>query len=175
MVIKEILLTNNKYNQLLLNIKETGQEYELTIDDIIFLHKVALDKFGGKDGIRDEGLLESISKNLYQSVFGRDLYPTIFDKSSKLLYDFADYQVFIDGNKRVGILSSIALLNTNGYELILTPIELYNLTMDIANKRITLEEVSKILKNASVKVHPTIISNNIKDEIRKEFIDEQER
>lgn len=32
-------------------------------------------------------------------MFGKKLYPTVFDKSAKLLYDFTDYQIFIEDNK----------------------------------------------------------------------------
>lgn len=50
---------------------------------------------------KDESFHSSIA-TIYQSFGGQDLYPTIEDKASALLYFIVKNHSFIDGNKRIG-------------------------------------------------------------------------
>lgn len=140
----EIKFTNNPE---LIEASNNDNIKVLSKENIECLHTVALEDFGGSNGIRDKGLLDSVCVAPYQSVFGQDLYPTIYDKAAKLLFDFANYQIFIDGNKRTAVYTCIAFLNINNYDLLLSNNDLYNLTMDVANNRIDLPEISEIIKN----------------------------
>ena len=49
----------------------------LSKKQIIKLHSELVKEFGGIDGIRDKGLIESSISNVYQSYFGVEKYPTI--------------------------------------------------------------------------------------------------
>ncbi len=108
---------------------------EITKKEIIEIHDYMVYKHGGSYGIRDKGLFESTCEAPYQKVFGMDPYPTIWDKAAKYLFDFSNYQIFIDGNKRTGIGVCDAFLKKNGISLTLTPEQTYNLVMDIANHK----------------------------------------
>ncbi len=59
---------------------------------------------------RNKGL-KGIIGNIYQSFDGKDLYPTIEEKCSNLLYLVIKNHVFIDGNKRIGATLFIYFLN----------------------------------------------------------------
>ena len=140
--------------------KKECEEYELyensgvtflTKEDLVFLHDSQIEEFGGIYGVRDEGLLDSVSKAPYQSCFGSDLYPSIFDKAAKYLYDFSTYQVFLDGNKRAGLCTASMFLKMNGYELDMNYAQVYQMTMDLANGNIqSLDEISKLLEKNSI-------------------------
>lgn len=119
----------------------------LSKEDILELHDFVLEKFGGSKGIRDNGLFVSTCIAPYNKMFGIDRYPTVIDKAAKYLYDFANYQIFLDGNKRTGLLACKTLCHINGYDLKMSPEQYYFLTIDIANHKInTVEEVSNIIK-----------------------------
>lgn len=142
-----------------------GKEEEfisLSKEQILAIHDSNIEKFGGIFGIRDEGLLNSICSSPYQSIFGTDLYPTIFDKAAKYLFDFAHYQVFLDGNKRTGWATCRLFLRANGYTLNLSDIDKYNLVMAIANNKITeVNDISHILKeNAQIKIGKSVIKED---------------
>lgn len=129
-----------------LGITETT-EYQFDLDTIVALHDLGIEKYGGSFGIRDQNLLESVAKTPYQSVFGQDLYPTVIDKAAKYLYDFANYQVFVDGNKRTGLQVCTSLLDMNYLSLDMTAEQQYFLVMDIANHKIeNSEQVAEILQ-----------------------------
>lgn len=68
--------------------------------DVIDIHQRQIERFGGLDGIRDEGLLESAVAQPQATFFGEFLHPTICDQASAYLYHIAKNHPFIDGNKR---------------------------------------------------------------------------
>ena len=59
---------------------------------------------------RNKGL-EQIINNIYQSFDNKDLYPSLEEKASNLLYLVVKDHVFIDGNKRIGATLFIYFLN----------------------------------------------------------------
>lgn len=122
-------------------------EFYLAQEDIELIHNDMCYRYGGSLGIRDAALLESVCRAPYQSVFGQDLYPTAFDKAAKYLFDFSNYQIFLDGNKRTGLATAAAYLIGSGYQLTLTQMQMYDLTMKIANGQIRdTDQISMILQ-----------------------------
>jgi len=61
---------------------------------------------------RDDSFKSSIS-TIYQSFGGNDLYPTLEDKASALLYFIVKNHSFIDGNKRIGATIFLYFLEKN--------------------------------------------------------------
>ena len=156
---KVIEIVIEKHEEALEMLSREIPEYVLTYDDIIAIHEAMIDRFGGAPGIRDHGLLENVVNSPTQSVFGVDLYPSVYDKAAKYLFDFAHYQIFIDGNKRTGLACLGLFLEMNGYELNMTPEEEYEFTLDIANNRYNeVKDVAEVVKNhTSFLNHDTIV------------------
>lgn len=129
--------------------QEDRQEVRLGVDSIVALHDVGISMFGGQYGVRDQGLLESISEAPYGEYFGEVLYPTIFDKAAKYLFDFSNYQVFLDGNKRTGLMAAGQLLELNGIRFKDSfDLTSYGLVLDIANHKYNdPSEIVGILKD----------------------------
>ena len=147
-----MLIDYSRFDTALKMLGKDIQEKKLNVEEILQIHDTMLSIYGGENGVRDANLLESVCVAPHQSFGGVDLYPTIFDKAAKYLVDFSRYQVFLDGNKRTGVLAMWQELILNGYNLNkdFTNEMIYGLTMDIANNRITdLEVVSKILREHS--------------------------
>ncbi|MDI9357480.1 MAG: virulence protein RhuM/Fic/DOC family protein [Phycisphaerales bacterium] len=59
---------------------------------------------------KKHGNLQGIFGNVFQSVFGKDAYPTVEEKAAHLLYFIVKNHPFNDGNKRSGAFSFIWLL-----------------------------------------------------------------
>ncbi len=124
------------------------EEYVPSQDTILSIHEAMIENFGGTQGIRDQNLFESTCVAPYQTLFGMDAYQTVFDKAAKYLYDFANYQIFLDGNKRTGLAVCQHYLNMNGYNLNLSAEEHYQLVINIATHRIGgPADIAKILKD----------------------------
>ena len=71
---------------------------------VLALHKRTVERFGGADGVRDEGLLEAAIAQPWQTFDGIDFYPTIEEKATRLCFEIVTQHPFIDGNKRTGAL-----------------------------------------------------------------------
>lgn len=108
-------------------------EFKFTRQNIEYIHNENLTNFGGGDGVRDDALLTSVLASPYQECFGKSLYPDIIAKAVKYLFDFTNYQVFIDGNKRMGLSTSTVFLAMNGLKMDLSEDNQYELVMKIAN------------------------------------------
>jgi death-on-curing protein len=81
--------------------------------DIFNLHKFSIERYGGSDGLRDSGLLESEIARSFQSFDGEDLYSSIFEKTAALGESLIIEHPFADQNKRTGAVAMIELLEEN--------------------------------------------------------------
>lgn len=120
---------------------------ELTYEDLLETHDIIIDLTGGIKGILDENVLKSSIANIYQKVFGTELYPSIEEKAARLCYSLATTQGFIDGNKRVALAAMANLLAQNDYVLDCTDDELIKTGLDLANKKMSYEELLLFVKN----------------------------
>jgi death-on-curing protein len=78
---------------------------------------MALEAYGGLDGLRSEQQFLSALFQPQQSVFGADAYPTIPEKAAAYGFFIAENQPFLDGNKRTAAAAMATFLELNGYEL----------------------------------------------------------
>jgi death-on-curing protein len=101
-------------------------------DEVLFLHQVNIEAFGGSLGIRDERLLESALAQPGMSAFGEDAYPTLNEKVAALGFSLIMNHAFVDGNKRVGFSAMAAALKREGFELNCTTEEGVSITMAVA-------------------------------------------
>jgi len=86
----------------------------ILLEDILNLHKYSIQKYGGSEGLRDSGLLESAIARPFQTFGGEDLYPSVFEKAAALGESLIINHPFIDGNKRTGAVAMAALLEDEG-------------------------------------------------------------
>jgi len=88
-----------------------------TAENVLFLHTVAVEAFGGSEGVRDPESLRAAVARPWGSSFGRDHFPTPFDKAAALAESIIRRHPFIDGYKRTAMYAAAYLLETFGYEL----------------------------------------------------------
>ena len=88
--------------------------YALHYDECMkLIHNTMFENKGDLFSIeRDDSFRNSIS-TIYQSFGGVDLYPTLEDKASALLYFIVKNLSFIDGNKRIGATTFLYFLEKN--------------------------------------------------------------
>lgn len=85
-------------------------------DALLPLHGVSLARFGGEEGIRDEGLLDStLARPLNQLNYGEA--KDLADLAASYAFGFAKNHPFVDGNKRMAFLSCGLFLEMNGKRL----------------------------------------------------------
>ncbi|MBT2700882.1 MULTISPECIES: type II toxin-antitoxin system death-on-curing family toxin [unclassified Bacillus (in: firmicutes)] len=122
----------------------------LTYEDIIDIHDLALERYGGLQGY-DKGCIEA-KVAMPQEGFGDfEYYPRLFQKAAVYMYFITINHCFKDGNKRSGYLAASTFLNLNGYRIIVGNEELFNKCIEIADKksRPILEDVEMWLEKYS--------------------------
>ena len=99
----------------------------------LLVRKHATDIFGQE---RSEDAVHGIVGNVFQSFGSQDLYPTVEEKASHLLYFMIKNHPFVDGNKRSGAFAFIWFLRKAGLlRASLTPEALTALTLLVAESK----------------------------------------
>ena len=99
----------------------------------LLVRKHATDIFGQE---RSEDAVHGIVGNVFQSFGSQDLYPTVEEKASHLLYFLVKNHPFVDGNKRSGAFAFIWFLRKAGLlRASLTPEALTALTLLVAESK----------------------------------------
>ena len=104
----------------------------IKIEEVINIHEKLIEKFGGIKGIRDLGLLDSALNRPFMTFGQKDLYDSILEKASVLIFGIIQNHPFIDGNKRIGYFVFRAFLLSQGYDLSASEDEKYDLVIAIA-------------------------------------------
>lgn len=84
---------------------------------ILLLHGQLLTETGGADGIRDDNLLDAALESPYSGFQDTQFYPSIEAKAARLAFGLVNNHPFVDGNKRIGVLAMLVLLDLNGVAL----------------------------------------------------------
>ena len=124
----------------------------LSPTEVLIIHKYILDATNGSHGIRDIGLFISLIERPKIQLSGIEQYPNIFTKAAVYFDSLINYHVFIDGNKRTGVVSTARFLYINGYKLTATNREVEQFAIEIAIKRPGLEIIEAWLKKHSEKI-----------------------
>ena len=118
----------------------------LSITQVLAIHDQMIKRFGGLNGIRDIGLIESALFRPQSTFDGKDLYPSIFDKAAALLHSLLKNHPFVDGNKRTALTSTGIFLNLNRYTLVNSYNEELSFTLKAAHNELTVVDIALWLK-----------------------------
>lgn len=114
----------------------------LTPEEVAELHREAVIRFGGDDGIRDPGLLESAVLAVQQTFGGEFLYASIYEMTAALWHGIVANHPFIDGNKRAGATAADAFLLVNGIEMTFTNEDIVEITLALATNAMSRAELA---------------------------------
>ncbi len=117
------------------------------IEMIENIHKIVVEYSGGGEGIREYALLDSATNSIYQTFMGQELYPTVIEKGARLCYNLISNHAFLDGNKRIGLLTMLTFLEVNGVKLNYTDDELIDLGLSLAQNSKTYENLVEWIKS----------------------------
>lgn len=84
----------------------------LTVVEVLAIHAILIDEFGGTEGIRDLGALESA---VFRPQTG--YYEDPIAEASALMESLFQNHPFLDGNKRTAVAAADVHLRMNGLEL----------------------------------------------------------
>jgi death-on-curing protein len=113
------------------------------------LHKRLLAEFGGRDGIRDEGLLDSaLGRPQHLFAYGK---PDLFDLAAAYAFGLVRNHPFVDGNKRMGFTTAILFLELNGCRVTASEADAALQTLALAAGELSEPRFSRWLKANSAR------------------------
>ncbi|WP_426254257.1 type II toxin-antitoxin system death-on-curing family toxin [Paenibacillus pabuli] len=101
-------------------------------------------------GVKNYSLLDSAVNRPQQTLFGKDAYPSLFDKASALLESLVKNHCFHNGNKRTAYLVTKSFLMLNGFHLQMERQYTVEFMVNIAEGKHSFESIANILKCHSV-------------------------
>jgi death-on-curing protein len=117
------------------------------------MHAELIAEYGGREGLRDEGLLSSaLARPRNKRVYGAS--SSVFRLAVAYGAAIVRNHPFVDGNKRVAIMVMYVFLEMNGYRLEAPEVEAVDVMLRLADGKLEEEDLSVWLKRNSVKVRP---------------------
>jgi death-on-curing protein len=110
-------------------------------ETVITMHSELIVQSGGLDGARDANMLDASINSPFHTFDGQYLYPTIQAMAAHMAFSLIKNHPFLDGNKRIGILSMLVFLDINGLPVICADDELIALGLGLADSSITEAEL----------------------------------
>ena len=118
----------------------------LTVERVREIHQLAIDRFGGSDGIRDYSLLESAVSAPQATFGGTSLYKDMIEIAAAYLFYLCRNHPFIDGNKRVALGACITFLKINGFRPEADGPKWESLVLDVAASQLDRDQTTKRLR-----------------------------
>lgn len=118
----------------------------LEVEDVLLLHAEQLARYGGAEGIRDRGALESAVAMPQASFGGEFVHEDHFAMAAAYAFQIAQDQPFVDGNKRAGLAAALVFLDLNGVFIRDPGGRLYESTIAIAERRSSKADLAVLLR-----------------------------
>lgn len=113
------------------------------------LHAMQIVAFGGTSGILDGGFLESAlarPKHLYHYEKPK---PPLARLAASYAFGIVRNHPFLDGNKRMGLVTAFTFLKLNGIEVLATEEDAYQVFMSLASGSLSETELSAWIEENS--------------------------
>lgn len=118
---------------------------------ILQFHEDQIELYGGKKGIRDEGLLESALAQPQASFGGEYVHKDIFEMAAAYGFHICKNHPFFDGNKRTSLIAMYTFLRVNGYRITADKKSLYAVIVDLASGKVEKKELAAYLMHHTTK------------------------
>lgn len=104
----------------------------MALDEVRTLHSMQLAVFGGASGLRDEGLLDSDLVRPRHIFAYDEPSPSLTRLAAAYAFGLAHNHPFVDGNKRIGLVTAFAFLRLNGIKITGSEAQTYQVFMELA-------------------------------------------
>ena len=89
----------------------------MTLAEVFEVHTDQIKRYGGEEGLRDRGLLESALAQPEASFAGEWLHKNLYEMAAAYAYHLCQNHPFVDGNKRVALACALVFLEINRKKL----------------------------------------------------------
>lgn len=121
----------------------------LTLAEVIEVHTDQIARYGGQDGVREFGLLESALAQPEASFADAWLHGDLYEMAAAYAYHLCQNHPFIDGNKRAALACALVFLELNGISVRDPNGLLKRVMLSVASGRLPKAEVGETFRDLS--------------------------
>jgi len=122
----------------------------LELDEMLGLDVVANARYGGADGVRNRGLLDSALAMPRAMFGGQFLHGSLPEMAAAYLFHLVKNHPFVDGNKRAGAVATLLFLSLNNLWLEASSTDLAELTLGVAEGRLTKSDAAVWIRDHAI-------------------------
>ena len=126
----------------------------LELAEVVEIHRDQIERYGGAQGIRDLGLLQSALAMPSAGAGDEYFHDDMVSMAAAYLFHLVKNHPFVDGNKRVGAVAAVVFLDLNSVELVAPEDDFEALVMGVAAGRTTKAQVSQFFRDHSSPARP---------------------
>lgn len=119
----------------------------IEVSEVEKIHDILIDRFGGANGIRDKGILESAIGRPFQTFDGKDLYPDPVDKAAAIFESIVSNHPFVDGNKRTAYVLLRLILKKNQLDINVDQDVKYDFVIKAAKGELTFDKIREWIRD----------------------------
>ena len=117
----------------------------LDVDEVIDMHAEQLAIFGGPEGVRDRGLLESaVLRPVNQWHYGQTDMAAL---AAAYAFGLARNHAFVDGNKRIAFHAMMVFLRGNDIEFAPDPAHATGIILSLAAGEVSEESLTRWIRD----------------------------
>jgi death-on-curing protein len=126
----------------------------LELAEVVEIHRDQIARYGGAEGIRDLGLLQSALAMPAAGARGEYFHDDLFAMAAAYLFHIVKNHPFVDGNKRVGAVAALVFLDLNGIELRAPEDDFEALVTSVADGRTAKTQIAQFLRDHATSTRP---------------------
>jgi death on curing protein len=122
-----------------------SEPIRLDVDEVIDMHAEQLAIFGGPEGVRDHGLLESaVLRPVNQWHYGQTDMAAL---AAAYAFGLARNHAFVDGNKRIAFHAMMVFLRGNGIAFAPDPAHATEIILSLAAGEVSEESLTRWIRD----------------------------
>lgn len=129
-----------------MSVLSIGRPRFVSKEEALAYHAVSIAEYGGADGLRDAGALDSALAMPMQGFSGEYAHKFPFEMAAAYAFHIAKNHPFIDGNKRAALMCCGAFLRINGWNLIAEGTSAADTIVSLVENRIDKAEIAAWLE-----------------------------
>lgn len=122
----------------------------LSLDQVLSVHRSLVEVYGGIEGLRDAGLLQSAIAMPMAGYGGELLHADLYEMAAAYLFHITQNHPFLDGNKRTGAACALIFLSINDIEIKADEDGLVEITLLVATGTAGKREVAEFFRSIAL-------------------------
>ena len=126
----------------------------ILLEEVLVYNTALIKKYGGSDGIRDDGLLLSALARPFMTFDQQDLYPTPTGKAAAIFESMVINHPFLDGNKRIAFFLLRLILLDHDMDVAAGEDEKYDFTIAASMGKLDFDKIKAWIDSKLISIRP---------------------